>query len=174
MEIYCYVISEKGNSKELASKFVRDILADKGYRDVTINRTELDRPYSKEVPFDFNYSHTKNMVAIVIGKEVGIDCEIIKPVRERVVNRVCTEDETERVNGSPNKDEEFIRLWTFKEAFTKMIGSGFKYGFKNATTENAFALYPEIKIFQRKIENCVITAVENNCTEINFFMVDKQ
>lgn len=137
------------------------------YKGISVDLTNIEisahgKPFIKDLEFDFNLSHTKNMTACVIGKNVGIDCQEIKSVRTVVIERVCSENDIQKINKAQDKELEFARLWSFKEAYTKMIGSGFRYSFKNTNIENAFCLHPYIKIYQKLIDNTILTAVEEN------------
>lgn len=140
-------------------------------RNVDINKVEFfikehGKPSAKNIDFDFNISHTKGFIAVCTGTNVGIDCEKIRPVKNSVMEKVCTEQELQDVYIKGNSEEEFMRLWTFKEAFTKMIGSGYRYGFKNATIYNAMYLHSEIKIFQKKFDDVMLCAIERVGEEI--------
>lgn len=173
MQIYYNLFDETENEKIKGQELLKKVLALKGIdqEKLDIKRTKHGRPYSSELDFDFNISHTKGMALVVLGKSVGADCQKITQVKQSVIDRVCSKDELSTLQKSQNKTEEFMRMWTFKEAFTKMIGSGFKYGFKNATVENAFCLYENIKVFQKSINETIITAVENNGDKIEFIEI---
>lgn len=173
MQIYYSTFDENKDEKIMGQELLKKVLALKDFNieKLTIKRTQHQRPYCEELGFDFNISHTKGMALVVTGKRVGADCQKISPVKQGVINRVCSDEEIISLEKSQNSQEEFIRMWTFKEAFTKMIGSGFKYGFKNATIENAFCLYENIKIFQKNIDGTIITAVENNGDKIEFIAI---
>ncbi len=167
MKIYYSCFDKNLDDKKYSKEFLAHVfkLNKLDINSINILRTDKGRPYSNDICFDFNLSHTKGMVALAMcskSAKVGIDCQLIVPVKQRVIERVCTLEEQIQIETSLNKDEEFIRLWTFKEAYCKMIGSGFAYGFKNATIENAFCIYNEIKIHQEKIESYILTSVINN------------
>jgi phosphopantetheinyl transferase len=82
----------------------------------------------------FNVSHVDRLAAVAISPhlEIGIDVESVdQNVSEDVVAGFSHSDEkTALRNLLPRqKVREFIRLWTFKEAFTKMIGTGISLDF---------------------------------------------
>ncbi|MFI3325154.1 MAG: 4'-phosphopantetheinyl transferase superfamily protein [Clostridia bacterium] len=168
MQIYYNLFDETEDEKIKGQLLLNKVLNIKGYNveNIKIQRTTHGRPYSNDLDFDFNISHTKGMACVVTGGKVGVDCQKIVPVKNSVAKRVCSDKELETLLNSSNYNEEFIRLWCFKEAFTKMVGSGFKYGFKNATVENAFCLCENIKIFQKRIDDIIITAVQEQGNEI--------
>ena len=66
--------------------------------------------------------------------EVGIDVECIdQDVKPDVIAEFSHFDEHHSVGGLPRPREirEFIRLWTLKEAYTKMVGTGHSLDFKS-------------------------------------------
>lgn len=99
-------------------------------------------PYGKpsflHLPFSFNLSHTKGLCASIIaagepGWEVGIDVETIRPYKEKVAKRVCSDEEMEYICHSDSKDKAFTKLWTLKEAYIKAIGTGLSFPLKEAS-----------------------------------------
>ncbi len=70
----------------------------------------------------FNISHSgRYVVCAVSDAEVGIDVETNAALRPAVLRRCFTETEQEWIG---DNRERFIRLWTMKEAYMKLIGSG--------------------------------------------------
>jgi phosphopantetheinyl transferase len=99
--------------------------------------TEKGRPVVARglPPINFSISHTDQLVAAVTSPtlDVGIDVECVdQNVSENVIAEFCHLDEHSSVGGLPRPQEirEFIRLWTLKEAYTKMIGLGHAIDFK--------------------------------------------
>lgn len=125
-----------------------------------IEKTSHGKPFIKDLGFDYNISHTKGMIACVLGKNVGIDCQKIRQVKQSVIKKVCSEEEIDFLKNSKTAEKDFIVFWTFKEAYTKMLGSGFRYSFKNVCIENAFCLHNDIKIYQKLFGDIALTAVE--------------
>lgn len=75
--------------------------------------------------FHFSVSHTKNMIAAAFyDHSVGIDIESSDRQSYNIAKRCCTADELEFLDMSDKKDREFIRIWTKKEAFSKLTGEG--------------------------------------------------
>ncbi len=90
---------------------------------------------SANVPFHFNVSHSTDWVLCAIADTpIGVDIEQIKPFRAGLVARYFTEAEADYVwGGSPMPDgsvtdpdtcARFYRVWTAKEAYVKMTGTG--------------------------------------------------
>ena len=64
----------------------------------------------------FSLSHSKHHVLCAIADApVGCDCEEHKPVTERLMRRVCSEKELEKLD--------FFDLWVLKESFIKLKGT---------------------------------------------------
>jgi phosphopantetheinyl transferase len=99
--------------------------------------TEAGRPVVAQglPPINFSISHTDELVAAVTSPnlDIGIDVECVdQNVNENVIAGFCHLDEHSSVGGLPRPQEvrEFIRLWTLKEAYTKMVGLGHALDFK--------------------------------------------
>jgi len=96
-----------------------------------IIRSEYGKPYFKDSDIFFSYSHCKNAVACAVSKsEIGVDIELIREVKPAVIKRVCCENELKIIKNA----EDFIKIWTMKEAFAKFTGRGFAQGFKSVDT----------------------------------------
>jgi phosphopantetheinyl transferase len=77
----------------------------------------------------FSVSHVDDVVVVAISPDldVGVDVESIdQDVTDDVVAEFCHRDERSYVESlpGPRRVREFIRLWTLKEAYTKMTGQG--------------------------------------------------
>lgn len=90
-----------------------------------LNFGEAGKPYlSNHLDIHFNLSHTAGLVACAAGsRPVGIDAEKIRPF-PRAVLRKLTEKERIYIQSSERQDEDFMRVWTMKEACIKMTGEG--------------------------------------------------
>jgi 4'-phosphopantetheinyl transferase len=85
---------------------------------------------------NFSISHLDPLVLVAVSAdlEVGIDVECIdQDISPDVVAEFSHLDEHHSVGGLPRPREirEFIRLWTLKEAYTKMVGTGHSLDFKS-------------------------------------------
>lgn len=54
---------------------------------------------------------------------VGVDIEKIRSVDLNIIERVCNEDELEYILNDTSY-KHFFEIWTFKEAYFKIIGTG--------------------------------------------------
>jgi 4'-phosphopantetheinyl transferase len=92
-----------------------------------IQYTDTGRPYLQDRSCDFNISHSHNIVACAICTKsiVGIDVELIHKVDLFEYTSVLTKTEYLLLQNHDRKKEEFIKLWTIKEAVLKADGRGF-------------------------------------------------
>ena len=73
----------------------------------------------------FNLSHCKEAVICVVSDQpVGVDVEGIREYKESLVNYTMNDEEIAQIKTAENPAAAFIRLWTMKEATTKLIGTG--------------------------------------------------
>lgn len=69
-------------------------------------------------------SHCDDRVVCAVSRAaVGIDIEKVRPIRPGMMDRVCTAEEL-RYLRSGNETERFFEVWTAKEAYFKMKGTG--------------------------------------------------
>src|SRR5258707_7991366 len=83
----------------------------------------------------FSVSHVDRLAVVAISPHlnVGIDVESVdQNVTENVMAAFCHHDEQRSVRALSDlqRTREFIRLWTLKEAYTKMMGVGHSLDFK--------------------------------------------
>ena len=91
---------------------------------------EFGKPSLPNLPIHFSLSHCKDAVACAVSDHnIGIDVESIVPYNPDVARRVCTADELEMLKQSDDKDVDFIKLWTAKEAISKYEGMGLSLPF---------------------------------------------
>ncbi|XP_009619717.1 uncharacterized protein LOC107809958 isoform X1 [Nicotiana tabacum] len=85
-------------------------------------------------PLHFNISHTSSLIAcgVTINSPIGIDVEAKqRPVKHNVLTlarRYFTEHELHVLTAIKDphlQHQEFIKLWTLKEAYVKALGGGF-------------------------------------------------
>lgn len=96
-------------------------------RDLETAAGERGKPWFPGRPdLHFNLSHSGFFsVCALSDAPVGVDIEQIRPVREALVERVCTPREAALLprEEAPRRDQ-FCRLWTFKESVMKYFGAG--------------------------------------------------
>ena len=73
----------------------------------------------------FNLSHCKEAAICVISdKPIGVDVESLREFKDSLVNYTMNDEEKAEMASSSNPAATFIRLWTMKEATSKLIGTG--------------------------------------------------
>jgi phosphopantetheinyl transferase len=83
----------------------------------------------------FSVSHIDQLAVVAISPSlnIGVDVESVdQHVTENVMAAFCHGDEQRSVRGLSDlqRIREFVRLWTLKEAYTKMLGVGHALDFK--------------------------------------------
>ena len=79
----------------------------------------------------FNMSHCDDVAVVAVAPrgEIGVDVEILRPVKDSITlaERNFTPTEHQLVLSTPpaQRDLVFLRIWTRKEACLKAVGSGF-------------------------------------------------
>lgn len=124
-----------------------------------IKYNEHGKPFFEHGPF-FSISHSRRYSVIAVSEnEIGIDIEMHENPSERIMNRCFTEEEQKFAEIST---ENFLRIWTAKEAALKFLGTGFSFSPKD------FSVLPldeeheikgrNLRFFCGKIEDVPITA----------------
>jgi phosphopantetheinyl transferase len=97
----------------------------------------LSRPVvAADLPqINFSVSHVDELAVVALSPtlDVGIDVECVdQNVSKELIAEFSHFDERHAVGGLPRPQEirEFIRLWTLKEAYSKMLGRGHGLDFK--------------------------------------------
>jgi 4'-phosphopantetheinyl transferase len=84
----------------------------------------------------FSVSHLDPIIVVAVSaeREVGIDIECVdQNVGADLIAQFAHVDEQHSIGGLPRPREirEFIRLWTLKEAYTKLTGAGHMLDFRS-------------------------------------------
>ena len=123
---------------------------------------EFGKPSLSNLPIHFSLSHCKDAVACAVSDHnIGIDVETIVPYNPEVARRVCTVAELRMLEQSANKDVEFIKLWTVKEAISKYEGTGLSLPFADIDTSK-YAIYTNLF----KTKNFVVSVASNRDSKI--------
>lgn len=100
------------------------------FRAAAVGKPELDRGPGVVAPLRFNVSHSAELgiVAVGLGRELGVDLERLRPITEaeRIVASFFTTAEAEAFAAiaGPDRPSVFLRGWTRKEAVLKAFGTG--------------------------------------------------
>lgn len=83
---------------------------------------------SRDLFFNLSNSDEMALVGFVLGREIGVDIEYLKPMPdcEQIAERFFSESERMVLRGIPAecKEETFFNCWTRKEAYLKAVGEG--------------------------------------------------
>lgn len=83
----------------------------------------------KGLQFSTSYSHNRVVFAAGLCNQLGVDIESIRHdyTLMNIAERFFYPEEWSYIRGLPDHEQypEFFRLWTGKEAYVKMIGTGF-------------------------------------------------
>ena len=95
------------------------------------------KPSVKSFDVEFNVSHSGDLVVCAVSDSpVGIDVEQIRPIDLKIAKRICNGEELYNLFGRIPTDADFshsenfelltrfFKLWTAKEASSKLTGNG--------------------------------------------------
>jgi phosphopantetheinyl transferase len=155
IKLYICEYQYKKETYRADERRVRDFLFETVCKRNSIKNPEIikgehGKPYIKGNPFYYSISHCKGLVIMAVSdNEVGVDCELIREHNLRALERVASEKERLKIEYSEDRMVEFFRLWTMKESYVKLIGTGIGYPLKNIDTtgdclvvDGAKKLYP--------------------------------
>lgn len=97
----------------------------------------------------FNASDSGDFVVVALAsEEIGVDIEVLRPLArmDRLARRICTDRELEEWSSLPESDSNaaLLRLWTYKEAALKAIGTGLPGGVRNVEVSSPPAGPPRL------------------------------
>lgn len=97
---------------------------------VDLQYNSFGKPYVDIEGLNFNWSHSGNLVALVVGNtECGIDVEEHSKAPLFDYRSICTDEEWYWMKGNGDlsqleESEKFYQLWTAKESVLKAVGTG--------------------------------------------------
>lgn len=109
-----------------------------GITSCKIELGKYGKPFLADYPnVHFNISHCDIGNAVVVANfPIGVDIQEVRPFSWNVAKRVCSGQELAELEKCANQDKLFIRMWTAKESYAKMIGQGVLYAFSSINTNN--------------------------------------
>lgn len=101
------------------------------------------KPSLKEHPeLYFNLSHCKHAVVCAVAEHpIGVDVEMLGRYSERLAKYTMNEDELAEIAVAEDKDIAFTRLWTMKEAATKLTGLGISTNVRDVLSHSSNIIY---------------------------------
>ena len=104
---------------------------------------EHGKPFLVSSPF-FSLSHCREAVACAISDQpVGVDIECRRRVSDSLIRYTMNEEEQNVIMCLPSgceREWEFLRLWTQKEAVAKLLGTGIRDDIKNILASGDYCL----------------------------------
>ena len=118
---------------------------------------EYGAPSIKNGPY-FSISHCKSGIAVAVSKQpIGIDIETVRPLKVDLVKKTMNPLEQEVIFFDTQPDWAFTRLWTRKEAFLKMKGTGIINDLHAALTDSNGAKFMQIDNTSHNYTCCIVS-----------------
>jgi 4'-phosphopantetheinyl transferase len=122
-------VATRGILRELLGRYVNRAAAhlefDYGAQGKPALRSESSQ---KSVQFNVSHSHGVALLAFALGRQVGVDVELVRPdfAGEKIAERFFSPQEVTELRSLPPllQDEGFFLCWTRKEAYIKARGEG--------------------------------------------------
>lgn len=91
-----------------------------------IQRGTYGKPFFPSHPdYYFNLSHSGDLLVCALNSApVGVDIQMVKPCRPRLLDRVCSAEERLWLRQRADASEAFTLLWCMKESRCKQSGRG--------------------------------------------------
>lgn len=129
-------LSNKENISLLGRKFLIQKLKEQGLSfDFHISLEEKGKPFfTHNSNIHFSVSNTQKFIAIILSdKKVGIDIEQTRKYNDSLIKRFFNKEEIIYLKNQNDydKNKAFTQLWTIKESFVKMTGTGIANNFNN-------------------------------------------
>ena len=116
---------------------------------------EYGAPSIKNGPY-FSISHCKSGIAVAVSKQpIGIDIETVRPLKVDLVKKTMNPLEQEVIFFDTQPDWAFTRLWTQKEAFLKMKGTGIISDLHTALASSNDAEFIQIDCHSHNYTCCI-------------------
>lgn len=104
-----------------AEALLRRLLGQLGI-DAAVVRLPSGQPVLADGSAFISIAHCEDYVVCAVNPSpIGIDIEKIRPVKKGMAEKICTAEELQYVQES---EERFFEVWTAKEAYFKMQGTG--------------------------------------------------
>ena len=118
---------------------------------------EYGAPSIKDGPY-FSISHCKSGIAVAVSKQpIGIDIETVRPLKVDLVKKTMNPLEQEVIFFDTQPDWAFTRLWTRKEAFLKMKGTGIINDLHAASADSNGAKFMQIDNTSHNYTCCIVS-----------------
>ncbi len=146
-----------------ADLMIRSIIIRKtGLQNHTISfgENEYGKPYwyNGLENFHFNISHSLEWVVLAVDNlPVGIDIEGIHSIELSVSEHVFSPEEHLDLMSQPDKTAYFFTLWSLKESFIKMLGTGTTFPLKDFSVKQTHSHQFSISISGAPLEGVYLS-----------------
>lgn len=158
------------------AKYITRLLAGKYLNEpagsIEILKTAEGKPYLGDGNvLHFNVSHSRNMFVLAFSDSpVGIDIEFARelPDLNSIASHICSENEYIYFNQLSTQDQHryFFKLWSAKESFLKLTGSGLLREPKDIVIDN------HKDLLGKGVVNMQHEGIIAYCTPLDFSVVD--
>ena len=133
-----------------AGLLLETALSDAGVADRTIIVGDNGKPYLASGEIFFNLSHSGDRVMCAVSdREVGCDVQQTGEINLKIADRFFSPDEKMFLDSITDENEKidvFFRLWTLKESYIKMLGTGLKMPLKSFSV----SFFDDVPVFAEK------------------------
>ena len=120
----------------------------------TLSNGANGKPYLSDYPhIHFNISHCDcGCICAIADSPIGIDIQDMRPFSWSIANHCCSAEEKQLLRECSDPASEFTKIWTIKESYLKMKGTGIAV---DLCTVDTTKLRNRIKTFE--INGCYIS-----------------
>lgn len=135
VHLYLFDINEGSQKNFWQDKLSAILRNNYGLSNQSIVKDLGGKPKLQSGEMHFNISHSRNTLVIAVADtEVGVDIEFFdRRISERVKNYCLSADEQ---GLAPYEDFEFLKIWTAKESYLKLYGTGLKQSMQEFSVIN--------------------------------------
>lgn len=109
------------------------------------------KPVLTNAAVHFSLSHSGDFVLCAVDdRPIGADIEAVRPVSQKLIDRVCSAEERAFVGGDGRR---FLQIWTAKEAIVKHSGVGLRGDIRKISALHA----PDCELFRQMTDEYVLT-----------------
>lgn len=122
-------VAGRAIQRDLLARYAEVEPAEVRYRLAAQGKPELTGlAASSRLRFNFSNTDGLGLLALAVGRELGVDVEPLRPIADgvEIASRFFSAGEVRvlRALDAGVRDEAFLRCWTRKEAYIKAVGGG--------------------------------------------------